>query len=249
MEKSVSIVIPVYNSRQSLLELYARLIRVMESQQCVFEVIMVDDCSQDDSFEIMKSLREKDDRLGIISLAGNHGQHLATLCGMQYSRCDLIVTIDDDLQNPPEEIPAMLSLIETGGYDVVFAIPEKKKQAFYRNLGSKLIQYSLTVLYAKPRDIDSSSYRVMTRSLTKKMLRSNQKFVYFAALIFQHTSKAANVTVKHEKRKYGNSNYTMASALRLALKLYLHYAFTSPQRSRPFHFDIASIAVNGGKMS
>lgn len=247
MEKSVSIVIPVYNSAPGLPELHERLTAVMERISRPFEIIMVDDCSQDNSFEVMQTLQERDPRLGIIRLAHNHGQHLTTLCGMQYSRGDLIITIDDDLQNPPEEIPAMLDAIEEG-CDVVFAVPERKKQKFYRNLGSKLIQSSLTRLFSKPKDIDSSSYRVLTRPLAEKMLHSNQKFIYFAALIFQHTNKAVNVTVKHEKRKYGSSNYTLGSALRLALNLYLSYAFASPQCSRPFSFDIVRIAINGGEM-
>ena len=246
---SVSVVIPVYNSEQSLAELYARLVTVLESLQCDFEVIMVDDCSQDGSFEIIRSLREKDPRVGVIRLAGNHGQHLATLCGMQYSRGDLIITMDDDLQQPPEEIPTLLSKIESGGHDVVFAVPVRKKQAFYRNLGSHLIQSSLTQLFSKPHDIESSSYRVIRRELAEKMLNNQPRFVYFAALIFQHTSKAGNVTVKHEQRKYGSSNYTLGSALRLALNLYLNYAFAKSQSNRPFDFAIAWMDVNGGELN
>lgn len=246
MEKSVSIVIPVYNSAPVLPELYKRLTVVMEGLSRPFEIIMVDDCSRDNSFAVIKSLQERDSRLGIIRLAHNHGQHLATLCGMQYSRGDLIVTMDDDLQNPPEEIPVMLNAIAQG-YEVVFAVPAKKEQKIYRNLGSQLIQYSLTRLFSKPQDIDSSSYRVLTRTLAEKILHSNQKFIYFAALIFQHTDQVANVTVKHEKRKYGSSNYSLGSALRLALNLYLHYAFAAPQSNRPFSFDIACLTVNGGE--
>lgn len=246
MEKSVSVVIPVYNSAPALPELYERLIAVLEGLARPFEIIMVDDCSRDDSLAVMHYLQTRDSRLGIISLAHNHGQHLATLCGMQYSRGDLIVTIDDDLQNPPEEIPLMLKAIAQG-YEAVFAVPVRKKQKIYRNLGSRLIQFSLTRLFSKPQDIDSSSYRVLTRELAEKMLNSNQRFVYFAALIFQHTKRVANVTVKHEKRKYGSSNYSLGSALRLALNLYLNYAWAAPHSNRPFNFDIASLSINGGE--
>jgi glycosyltransferase involved in cell wall biosynthesis len=243
---SISVVIPVYNSEHSLAELYARLVRVLESLQCDFEIILVDDCSQDNSLEIIRSLRKQDPRVEMIQLACNHGQHLATLCGMQYSRGALIITMDDDLQQLPEEIPLLLAKIESGGYDVVFAVPARKKQAFYRNLGSHLMQSSLTLLFSKPRDIESSSYRVLTRPLAESMLNNQPRFVYFSALIFQYTNNSGNVTVKHEKRKYGSSNYTLASALRLALNLYLNYAFAKPQSSRPFHFDIACLEVNGG---
>lgn len=247
MKPSVSVVIPVYNSRPSLPELYDRLITVLEGLQRPFEIIMVDDYSQDGSIEVMNELHAQDARLGTIQLARNHGQHLATLCGMKYCRGELIVTIDDDLQNPPEAIPALLALIETG-YEVVFAIPERKKQAFYRNLGSKLIQSSLTVLFSKPREIDSSSYRVLKRELAEKMLQSNPKYIYFAALIFENTSNAANLTVKHEKRKYGSSNYTLSRAFRLAMNLFLAYAFAAGQNAAPPDFEIAAITIEEGDL-
>lgn len=219
-----SIVIPVYNSAQSLLELYERIKKVMENNGIEFEIIMVDDQSRDESYQVMKKLREQDKRVKIIKLACNAGQHSATLCGIRYAKGDYVITMDDDLQQLPEEIPRLFDKIKEGYYDVVFGIPYAKKHRFYRNWGSKLIDKCLNLIYDKPPDLKVSSFRIMHREMALKLAKTNRENIYLAALILKNTSHIANQEVKHDRRKYGASNYNLRKSFRLALDLLFNYS-------------------------
>ena len=246
MPPSVSVIIPVYNSQSSLTELYQRLAAALTTWGKDFEIIMVDDASIDGSFALMQVLRGKDKRVKIIRMARNYGQHKATLCGLKHSQGDLLITIDDDLQYPPEAIPDLLKMIEKG-YDVVFAVPKRKKQAFYRNLGSRMIQYALQRFFARPAGVESSSYRVLTRELLDRILADPGHRIFLAALIFQHTDNAAEFEVPHEKRKYGHSNYTLMRSIKLAGQLFFLYLGRDHQPAKPLEFDIAEIYPGEGE--
>jgi len=214
----ISVVVPVYNSKKSLEELYLRLTRVLSKISNDFEIILVDDFSQDGSYGIMQNLRSQDLRVKIIRLGANFGQHNATFCGFNYCKGDYIVTIDDDLQNPPEEILRLLEKIKEG-YDVVFGIPQEKQHAVYRNWGSALIDQCLNILFHKPRNIKSSSYRILRREVVDKIISQPGCNIYLAALILQNTLNIANVAVKHDKRKYGESSYNLKKSIQLATRL------------------------------
>lgn len=222
MDPFLSIVIPVYNSRPSLPELYQRLTEVLEKTNYLYEIIMVDDQSQDDSYDFMQQLRRADRRVNIIRLQRNFGQHAATWCGFHYCRGQIIVTLDDDLQNPPEEIPRLLARFEEG-YEAVFGIPINKQHPLYRNWGSRLMRNVLASIFPAARGIYSSSYRVLSRDLLERMLKHKPAQIYLAALIFAETQRLANLTVQHDRRKYGTSNYNMLKSMRLAWALWLYY--------------------------
>ncbi|SHG65549.1 undecaprenyl-phosphate 4-deoxy-4-formamido-L-arabinose transferase [Thermosyntropha lipolytica DSM 11003] len=218
-----SVVVPVYNSARSLPELYERIKGVMEERGWDFEIIMVDDRSRDESYQVMQRLREEDKRVKIIKLAFNAGQHSATLCGLRYATGDYVITIDDDLQHPPEEIPRLYARIKEG-YEVVFGVPRERKHPFYRNLGSRLIDKSLGLIYKKPATLKMSSFRIMDKRTAGRLAACRRRNIYLAALLLQDVSRAVSLEVKHDKRKYGRSNYNFSKALGLALDLIFSYS-------------------------
>lgn len=239
---ALSVVVPVYNSEQSLGELYQRLTAVLANETPDFEIIFVDDSSRDHSFERLRKLHEADCRVKIIRLAKNYGQQPALFCGLNYVTGDLVITIDDDLQHPPEEIPILLHRIEQG-YDVVFGIPVIKRHSRYRNFGSRVIDGLLGLLCHKPKAVKVSSFRVLRSKIVREVCRSQKSFIYLAPLIFRATTKVANVAVRHETRKYGRSGYNFGKLLKLSLKLVIHYSFLDkllPKMGRP-KFEIAEI--------
>lgn len=218
-----SIVVPVYNSKRSLPELYERIKKVMEARKWDFEIIMVDDRSRDESYQVMQRLREEDKRVKIIKLACNAGQHSATLCGIRYARGDYVITMDDDLQHPPEEISRLYAKIKEG-YEVVFGVPKSRKHPFYRNLGSRLIDKSLGLIYKKPAALKVSSFRIMDKRTALRLGECRRKNIYLAALILKNVSRAASLEVRQDRRKYGNSNYSFYKSARLALNLFFNYS-------------------------
>ncbi len=221
----ISVVIPVYNSGLSLIELYQRLIKVLTEETDDFELVFVDDASYDHSFAILQKLRDGDGRVKLIRLAKNYGQQQALFCGFQYTTGDLVITIDDDLQHPPEEIPALLREIERG-YDAVFGIPLTRNHARYRNWGSIVIGWVLDLICGKPKAIRVSSFRILRANVVRDICRTKRSFIYLAPLIFLATSKVANVNVRHEARKFGHSGYNMLKLTKLAVKLLVYYSFS-----------------------
>ncbi len=225
MWHSISVVIPVYNSRDSLEELYERLSTVFKSICNHYEIILVDDGSQDNSYEIMQRLHHKDPKVKIIQLNGNFGQQNALMCGFYYAYGDYVVTIDDDLQHRPEEIYKMIQKLDDG-YDVVFGIPIKKQHSFYRNIGSKMTDYLFNKICLKPKNIKVSSFRAIKKNIIEQIIKDETSFVYISAIIYKNTQNIGNVHVKHDARKYGKSNYNFIKLFKLFTKLYIYYSNT-----------------------
>lgn len=146
-----SVVVPVYNSEHTLTELYTRLEKVFrETVQEPFELILVDDGSKDRSYQIMEELRQKDPRVKIIQMARNFGQHPALLCGFSHAEGDFIITMDDDLQHPPEEIPKLINTIrERDDVDVIIASYEGRKHGPIRRLGTKVSVWATSKMLGK----------------------------------------------------------------------------------------------------
>lgn len=236
----ISVVVPVYNSEHSLTALYQRLVEVLTKETDHFELVFVDDASFDYSFAILQKLRAGDGRVKIIRLAKNYGQQQALFCGFQYITGDLAITIDDDLQHPPEEIPALLRMIEQG-YDAVFGVPLTRKHSWFRNWGSAVIGWVLDIICRKPREIRTSSFRILRADVVREICRTQRSFIYLAPLIFLATRKVANVNVRHEARKFGRSGYNILKLMKLAAKLIVYYSFSGrliPCQQQP-RFEIA----------
>ena len=161
-----SVVVPVYNSEHTLQELYTRLEKVFrETIKEEFELILVDDGSKDRSFEVMKELREKDSRVKIIQMARNFGQHPALLCGFAHAKGEFIVTMDDDLQHQPEELPKMINVMnERDDVDVIIASYEGRKHNLIRKLGTKLSVWATSKMLGKDPNLQITSYRLIRRA-------------------------------------------------------------------------------------
>jgi undecaprenyl-phosphate 4-deoxy-4-formamido-L-arabinose transferase len=223
MGNSISVVIPVYNSQASLDELYAELSSVLQQITDKYEIVLVNDGSIDNSYDKMIALYHRDSNIKIIQLDGNFGQQNALLCGFYFVAGDYVVTLDDDMQHPPEEIVKLLSKIQEG-YDIVYGIPAKKRHSFYRNLGTKLTDYLFDKFCSKPKYIKVSSFRIMKKALVEKIIQDKTSFVYLSAITFKNTRNVGNVIVNHSCRKYGKSNYNLLKLVKQFVKLYVYYS-------------------------
>ncbi|MEL7564133.1 MAG: glycosyltransferase family 2 protein [Dehalobacterium sp.] len=231
MPESLSVVIPVYNSEKTLEEIFNRLSRVLPRLCPYYELIFVDDGSKDKSFDKLKELHQKDQRVKGIQLTQNFGQQHALMCGLNYTQGDLVITMDDDLQHPPEEIGKLVTKIRMG-YDVVYGIPKFKNHHKHRNASSELVNLVFSLLFFKPLGIRIGSFRILKKSIVKRIILEKRPFVYVSALTFQHTRNVANVLVNHEGRKYGSSNYNLIKLMAVFLNIIICFSYQF------FHFSI-----------
>ena len=218
----ISVVIPVYNSENFLSELYSRLRAVLESSGKSFEVIFSEDCSLDNSWGVLKELKEKDPGvITAIQLSKNYGQHNATMCGMSFAKGELVITMDDDLQHSPEEINKLLTAYEDGHADVIYGDFRKKQHSMVRNAGS----YSVKKVskHLRKGKGKGSSFRLINRKTVDKLIEHNQYFIFIDELILWYTDKIEFVPVKHEKRKQSKSNYSGGMIWKLFSNLIFFY--------------------------
>lgn len=226
MTTSISVVVPVYRSRDQLGRLYQRVSAVLSAEEHGWEMILVDDASGDGTFDVMLDLHRRDPRVRLVRFAKNMGQQQATLCGMSRARGDFVVTLDDDLQNPPEEIPRFIEGLRQG-YDIVIGrIEGGKKHRFYRNLGSRLVQWLASRIVGKPKHIALSSYRAFSRRAVDIMTAYVGTHVYLPALMFSAvpSDRICNLPVAHHDRGAGRSTYTTRKLLKLASHLLIDYS-------------------------
>ena len=217
-----SIVIPAYNSAKSLKELCHRIDKVFKRMRKSYEVVIVDDSSADNSWYIMKELREKNSNIKIIQLMRNFGQHNALICGFHNVLGRYVITMDDDLQNPPEEIPKLVNEIQKG-YDAVIGALEIKQDRLFKKAGSFFIRYINTRVFSKPKGLKLSSFRIMTRALTNEIKVLKTPYPYVSGMLLSLTNNIGNVEVKHEMRQYGHSTYSFSKLVKLAFNLIINY--------------------------
>jgi glycosyltransferase involved in cell wall biosynthesis len=218
-----SVVVPVYNSEASLGELCQRISKVFSEIEESYEIILVDDSSADNSWQIMKGLKKNDKNIKIIQLMRNFGQHNAILCGFYHVTGKYVITMDDDLQNPPEEMPKLINKIMEG-YDAVIGAPEVKQDKFYKNIGSFFIRYLNTKIFNKPKSLKLSSFRIMTRAVTYEIKVLKTPYPYISGMLLSLTRNLTNVTVGHDERKYGSSTYNLTKLIKLAFNLIINYS-------------------------
>jgi len=215
---SASVVIPVYNAELNLGNLYDQLMPAMEATTSQFEIIMVEDHSQDDSWRIISNLTKKDTRVRGIRLSRNYGQHNALLCGIRSARYDTIVTMDDDLQNPVSEISILLNKL-TEGYDVVYGTPQQKQHGLFRNMASRMTKLALQGAMGVDAARNVSAFRAFRARLREGFKDYRSPFVSIDVLLTWSTSSFAAVRVRHEPRSAGQSNYTLRKLVSHAFNL------------------------------
>jgi glycosyltransferase involved in cell wall biosynthesis len=219
----LSIVIPLFDAALTLPALYHELVAL----EIVggFELILVNDGSRDETEAIaLKLTRESRIPMTFLSLARNFGEHNAVLAGLRASSGQYVVTMDDDLQNPPSEVVKLLAVSEAEQRDVVYAIYERKEHAWWRNLGSKLTNIIADYVVEKPRRLYLSSFRCMTRLVADEVAKSRTPYPYIDGLIFQITQNAGAVSVRHVGREQGKSGYTFRKLVRLWMSMLVNFS-------------------------
>ena len=218
MLRSVSVVVPVYNSEGSLRELVARLTRTLERSTSVFEVILVNDGSRDRSWQVICELQGELASVRGIDLMRNYGQHNALLCGIRSATCDVIVTIDDDLQNPPEEIVKLLDRLDAG-FDVVYGTPEIESHGLWRDLASRVTKIALQSTMGASTARKVSAFRAFRTTVREAFATYRGPFVSIDVLLTWGTTRFEAVVVRHDPRRIGASNYTFRKLVTHALNM------------------------------
>lgn len=210
-----SIVIPCYRSGRWLGELVERIDATMDRVGEDYEIVLVNDASDDATWPEIERLASNRPYLRGIDLLFNVGQQRATICGIEHARGELILTIDDDLQHPPEEIPKLIETFEsTPGIDCVMGTFETLRQKWYRRLGTALSAYVNQWFYGKPRELKMSAFRLMNRTTAEAICAHRTSRPIIGPLLLMCTPRIVNVTVAHQFRPHGHSGYTLLRLIR-----------------------------------
>ena len=223
-----SVVVPVYNSEHTLETLYERLAKVFdEEMKEPFELLLVDDGSRDHSWDVMMKLRSRDERVKLFQMARNFGQPSAVLCGFHYVSGDIIITMDDDLQHRPEEIPKMAKVLEErDDIDVVLARYQNRKHNFIRGLGTWVQMKATTMMLDKDPDLELTSFRMIRRVIVDAIKDTTVNKPQIGNLLVAFSSRMVNVDVQHDARAYGHSGYSFRKlAKTLMYDITTHTAF------------------------
>ena len=219
----------MYRSAGTLQALGERLRAVLESLSPQWEIILVDDASPDGAWSQMQALRRQDSRVRIIRLAHNHGQQHATLCGLNYARGEYVVTIDDDLQCQPEDMPQFIDQLRAGYHAVIGRIERGQKQhRWWRNLGSTLNQSLAVRILGKPPGLSLSSYRAFSRRAVDRMVAYKGAHPHIAALMLRAVplEYITNVDISHTSRAdQTGSSYSLPKLIKTASYLLINHSY------------------------
>jgi undecaprenyl-phosphate 4-deoxy-4-formamido-L-arabinose transferase len=216
--RGVSIVIPVYNGSATLAELVARTEAVMTKANIPFEILFVNDGSADDSWVTLQGLVGEHPFVRGVDLMRNYGQHNALLCGLRLARYDRSVTMDDDLQNPPEEILKLLAELNTG-CDVVYGVPEVQQHGLGRDLASEITKITLSGTMGAAAARNASAFRALRTRLRDGFAGYQGPWVFLDALLTWSTNRFGSVRVRHEARKAGRSGYSLRKLLKHGMNM------------------------------
>lgn len=218
-----SAVIPVYNSAAIVGTTIDRTGAFFQQLGASYEIVAVNDGSRDGSWEIVCDRAAKDTRVVAVDLLHNYGQHTALLAGLQISTGDYVITLDDDMQNPPEE---MIHLIRTAeaGHDAVFGRFRQKQHAAYRRMGSQVISLLNTAVFHKPKGLTLSNFRLVRRDVVDRICAYRTAYPYIPGLVLMFSASPANVYVEHRARAEGRSNYTLPKIVALVMRILFNYS-------------------------
>ncbi len=221
----LSLVIPVYNGGATIRAVVERIQSVFAADS--FEIVLVNDGSEDDSEMICAQLAAAaPDLVTSVQLSRNFGEHNAVLAGLNYARGQYVAVLDDDGQNPPEEIVRMLAELKRGSFDVVYGHYIEKKHSFFRNLGSRFNNAIATLMLGKPKELYLSSFKVMNRFLVNEIIKYRGPYPYADGLIYRTTRRITQIPVEHRANLSGPSRYTLRKLVRLWLNMFLNFSIT-----------------------
>lgn len=207
-----SVIIPVYNSTESLKELTVRLKKVFEEMQVCYEIIFVDDCSPNtETWPALEALRQKHAEVKTIQLMRNFGKPGAVFCGFSYAKGRHVIMMDDDLQHLPEEVPL---LAEKQQHDIVIGAFPQKKHSGFKRITSNMKNWLDYKLINKPKHIRNSAFKLMKQEVVQAITQFNITYPYISALLFFASHDIVNVELTHGQRKYGKTGYTLKKMLK-----------------------------------
>lgn len=222
MKKSISVVIPVYNSEKTISEVVNRTISTISSFSEDNEIILVDDGSTDSSWMVMERL-SRDRGIICIKLLKNYGQHCANMCGFRESSKDLVITLDDDLQNPPEEILKLFESL-TDEIDIVYGEFKHKKHTLLRRIGSKLVNRLNKKIFNIKNEVYLSNFRLIRRQVIESLITEVSEKPYIPGLLLKYSSNIKCVEVEHSQRSLGKSNYSFRKLVSLLADLLFQHS-------------------------
>ncbi len=216
---ALSIVVAVYNSETSLELLVQRIDVILGTVYAPLELILVNDCSPDRSWDVIEKLERQFPWVRGINLVRNFGQHNALLCGIRAARYPLTVTMDDDLQNPPEEVPKLLEKLHVEGVDVVYGTPERESHGLWRDMSSVITKLVLKHSMGAETAGNVSAFRCFRTALRGAFAEYGSPYVSIDVLLTWGTRRFASVSVRNEPRIYGTSNYTVRKLIVHAMNM------------------------------
>jgi undecaprenyl-phosphate 4-deoxy-4-formamido-L-arabinose transferase len=239
----VSVVIPVYNEQDNLEALYTRLMAVMDKTGKPFEVLFTNDGSRDRSGEMLREFHERRPKhVRVLDFNGNFGQHMAIMAAFERARGEVIVTLDADLQNPPEEIPKLLAAIEAG-HDVVGGYRRNRQDTFFRKNASRLIngiRARITNIRMKDQGCMLRAYR---KNIVESIVASGETSTFIPALAYSFAASPTEVEVEHAARAAGESKYRLYDLIRLNFDLMTGFSVVPLQMFTLFGMTVASLSI------
>lgn len=215
MAQLISFVIPCYRSSQTIKSVVEEIITAMvEAKGYDYEIILINDCSPDDTFGVIKSLCVENPKIKGINLAKNFGQHAALMAGFRHVKGDMIICLDDDGQTPANEMGKLVAALEDGS-DVVYAKYDHKQHSGFRNIGSKINGMMTRYMLGKPKKLYVSSYFAAKRFVIDEVIRYENAYPYIIGLVLRTTKNITNVNVTHREREIGTSGYTIGKLFSL----------------------------------
>lgn len=241
--KKVSAVIGLYNSEKTIGDVIKELKEAFnESGKYELEMVLVDDHSPDNVYQLVKGYAKEDKSIKVIHLAKNSGQTNAVIEGYRHATGEYIIEMDDDLQMPAREAVRMVEHLEENDYDVVFAKYAEQKESFGRRLGSKINNKMTQIMLKKPKEIRVNSFFVMREFVKDDMIKYSNHYPYVYGMIFGITNNVGNLTVEHRERAYGKSNYTFKKLVGLWTNGFLNFSVEPLRVATKLGTIIASIS-------
>ena len=220
---NLSVIIPVYNGADTLRPLVTRLQPVLDDLAGQYELILVNDASRDDSWPVICELGQEHAWVRGIDLMRNYGQHNALLSGLRAARYEVSVTMDDDLQHPPEEIPALVNKLNEG-YDVVYGPPQEEQHGFWRDVASRVTKLAMQSAMGAEAARNASAFRAFRTNVRDAFADYDSSFISLDVLLTWGTTRFSAVPVRHESRQVGASNYTFGKLMRHAVNMMTGYS-------------------------
>jgi undecaprenyl-phosphate 4-deoxy-4-formamido-L-arabinose transferase len=221
---NISIVIPVFNAEDTIARLVEELIAELGSEYYL-EIVLVNDRSKDSSEEVCINLfKEHPSVVRFFSLAKNVGEHNTVMAGLNQISGDYAVIMDDDFQNPIQEVKRLIDFTVKTEYDVVYTYYEKKEHSLFRNLGSLFNDRVANIMLGKPKDLYLSSFKILRKQLVDEIVKYDLPFPYIDGLVLRSTENIGKFKVKHDPRKIGKSGYTLSKLVSLWGNMFINFS-------------------------